>query len=256
MTTTTKHETIVVIGDYQVPYHDPRAHAVAMEYLSDLRPDMIVNIGDHLDFEGVSSFTHKQESTEKFLADVETGKELLNDLRSTTNRLVLVEGNHEARLFKSVQKRMPELEAVVPSVAALLDIDEEDYIGPYGSAFEYKGLTFKHGDLHSKYASARELELEGSSGFSGHMHRFSAHMKTDRSGEHGWWVTGCMCYTEGEQAPPAARRGVNMMQNWQQGLTVIEIAEFSRTKRRFQPYQILIKNGKMIAPVRSQLYEA
>jgi predicted phosphodiesterase len=242
-------EQVLVLADLQVPFHDTRAIEAIRQYAADLQPGMIVFLGDILDFPTLTTkFTRSHTEPSKVLEEIGQARDIILSFERLTDKVVFVEGNHEARLTTYVQERAPELEAFMTpgsplNLEKLLDVPKMEYYGPYGSAFIHKGFVFKHGDSVSKYGAEKELLMEGSSGMSGHLHRFQTHMRTDRGGAHAWYCIGCLCHVSGPNQPPAVHKGLNRLQNWQQGFAVIHFAQDV-----FNVYPVVITNGKFVSP--------
>lgn len=242
-------ETVIVLGDLQIPYHDPPTVKAVLDYITKTKPDMVVVIGDFLDFPSLTTkFLRARTDPQKLLDEIWEAASLLDIMRLSTKRLVFIEGNHEARLHNYITEKAPDLEALAGAggpldLKSLLGVKPMEYVGPYGSAFIHKGFVFKHGDIASHYSAFRELQMEGSSGMSGHTHRFQTAMHTDRSGAHAWYSIGCLCKIKGEGMPPPVEAGLNRMRNWQQGFAEIHFSDGI-----FNVYPIVITNGRFVAP--------
>lgn len=122
---------IAIVADTQCkPGEDLSYMSAVGKYLADKRPDVIVHIGDHYDFESLSSYDKGKRSFEgrRLKADIEAGNEgmelLLSPIKNLqhqqkrfkkkvyTPRMVFCVGNHEDR-FDRMSRDMPELEGFV-----------------------------------------------------------------------------------------------------------------------------------------------
>lgn len=123
--------THLVIPDCQVKPGVPLDH---LDWISklivDVRPDVIINIGDFADMESLSSYDKGTKSFEgrRYKADAEVAREgnerLLYQLRRVQRnarrgkrrvynpRLVITLGNHEQRIERAIEKQ-PELDGVI-----------------------------------------------------------------------------------------------------------------------------------------------
>lgn len=240
-------ETIVVVPDLQIPYHDKRAVQGVTNYIERTKPDQVVVLGDMLDFAYLSTkFLRKATEPDQILKDIKTARDYLIQWGAHSKALHFIEGNHEARLANYILEKAPQLEALTPTgfnVQDLLWIAPDHYHGPYGTAYIHKSFVFKHGDYASRYAAQRELEMEGSSGMSGHTHHFQSAFRTDRKGAHAWWSIGCLCNVKGKNIPPGVYEGTNRLLNWQQGFAVIKFWD-----RGFNVYPVVITNGHFVDP--------
>ena len=250
--------TIIALGDFQIPYEDKEAIAAVMDYIERVRPDKVVLLGDILDFPQLTTkYIKAQFSPEKLLANLAAAREYINYISGFTGEVIYIEGNHEARLLNYILEKAPELQALAAAggplhLASLLGpMPKLTYIEPYGEAWVYNSFVFKHGDSATKAgAAAKELADEGSSGMSGHTHRFQVATKTDRGGAHAWYSVGCLCYTEGPNKPPGYRMGAGRVRDQQQGFATIQFRDGI-----FNVYPTVITRGRFISPS-GRLYSA
>lgn len=145
-----------------IPLHDRSACDVAVQAARLLAPDTIVLLGDMLDFAGLSSFT--KEPDLRFLiqpALIELHWFLQSiRLAAPQSRIVLLEGNHEFRLRRTLLDKADELADLRPvgdidgpaqmSVERLLGLADLDieYIGEYGEYFWlYDSIKVHHGNV-------------------------------------------------------------------------------------------------------------
>ena len=209
----------------------------------------MVFLGDILDFPYLSTkFLRTATAPEQILKDISTAKGFIDRAKRIAPKVVFVEGNHEARLKNYVLEKADALEGLLADGAALdlatlLGMDQDIYLSPYGSAWTYNGFVFKHGDYAGKNAAAKELEMEGSSGMSGHTHRAQQHSKTDRNGVHGWWSVGCLCHVSWPNMPPGKHEGQGRLRDWQQGFATIRF-----TSTGFAVHPVFIIDGQFTSP--------
>jgi hypothetical protein len=257
-------KTIVAGGDHQYPFHDPRAVKLFERYIGDTQPDVVVLLGDVLDF---------WQLTTKFLRKGADPKVLLDEIKLASNHIkrirklaphaeiIYIEGNHEARLRNYILECAPALEPFTNGplhLSSLLGMGPDDgvtFVEPYGEVWEYDSLYFKHGDLASRFSAAAELALEGGSGVSGHAHRLQIACRTDRSGPHIWASLPALCNITGPNRPPGVYAGTNRVLNWQQGFGVIRFGPKKRKGTLFNIYPVVISNGEFVSP-EGKLYRA
>ncbi len=243
--TSNDERLIIATGDWQVPFEDERAMWVLLNYIEDTRPDRVVLLGDILDFPGLTTkFTRRAADRGRVEQDIQQAREYILEIARRVTALTFIEGNHEARYRQYIAECAPELDSMTDgplSLARLLSVPGMEYIGPYPEAVLMGRLVLKHGEAVGRYAAARELEMEGSSGVSGHIHRFQSYYRTDRSGAHAWYCTGCLCNIDGPNLPPGEHRGVR---DQQQGWSTIYLDDDDR----FAVYQTVVISGTAIAP--------
>lgn len=269
--------------DQQVPFHDPRAVALATEYArvetAEGRGfDEVIQGGDWADNTGLTTkFVRDPANANRLRLDYRIMRQQHEKLSEAVGWDVphhWIEGNHEDRLWRYVVEGNPELAWLMVadedeqhaklSVMKLTGMDRYeniDYIGPYGETYEIaygKGgkhtFVFKHGDKHGKYAAARELESVMQNGMSGHNHRNQHVELTTYRGPVGWWSIPALCNIRGQHCPPGYMKGTQL-RNWQQGFAEVW---FSKERSLFdvQVHQIhegqMIANGRLFVDVRGE----
>jgi len=213
-------EKIVILSDQHARYHDRRTEDAVLNFLSDFKPNLIVNNGDLFDFEALSSFRKTLAARASLEEDKAWGNALLCAQRAVVPdaEIVLIEGNHEERLERYLLDNAEALSASlnVPGFCELPDYVE--YIGPYGMGLDWHGVLVYHGSRLGINPSKAELLDAGTSGVSGHTHRLGSYYHTDRSGAHAWYMGGCLCNINGPDVPPSFRGP--RLNDWQQGFVV------------------------------------
>jgi len=251
------HELIAVVPDIQYgfrqvdevfqPLHNQQALDVARLILADLRPDLIVLQGDLMDFSEVSRY---EADSPHFASTLQVSlnglHKYLASLRADNpqSRIVGLEGNHEARLSKTILRHNAQLAGIkranIPeewnliSLPFLLRFDElgiEWYSGYPANEYRYSdNLTFVHGQaVRSSGSSAAKYSADypDTNVIFGHIHRQESHSRTTRNGEHLQAQTfGTLSSIEG--AVPSYHNGVDnkskvvkRFENWQVGLGII-----------------------------------
>ena len=242
-------ETVIFIADHQVPYQDKKAVRLSQRYIEDVQPDITVFGGDVLDFPNFTTkFLREQKSPEEVLKQIKVARGYLEHAVMNSKRVVFIDGNHEERLRTYILDKAPELTAFAKkdrplTIGSLLGVEGVEYLGPYGEAFVYHGFVFKHGEAVGRNPARTELENEGSSGMSGHVHRFNRASRTDRAGAHAWWTVGCLCNIRGLNVPPGRVSGHSRVRNQQQGFATIYF-----TRKHFAVQTTDIIEGTLITP--------
>lgn len=250
-------EKVVVLGDLQIPFQDQDSVNAVLHYLGYSQPDIVVLLGDILDFPSLTTkFTRRHTDPSSLLDELAQAQTLLWAIRDKCRaQIVYLEGNHEERLTSYVQERAPELEGLLEKggpfdLPTLLDPDNHVrlvYLGPYTEAFELHSFVFTHGEHAGRNPARSELEHWGTSGMSGHAHRFQTAMRTDYAGAHAWYSIGCLCKTKGEGMPPGEIEGASRFRDWQQGFAEVRFWE-QGGKVRFNAYPITITDHHFRGP--------
>jgi hypothetical protein len=121
------------------------------QLIADVKPDVVINIGDHWDLSSLSTYDvgTKAHEGKRYLADLEHGSEAMERYHNPIRRLkkgqprwVFCIGNHEHRITKAVEKD-PKLEGVL----SLNDLDL-DYFRyetfPFLDKVEIDGIYYSH----------------------------------------------------------------------------------------------------------------
>ena len=243
-------EAVMVVNDFQIPYHDPTALSVVEQVMADVVPDIVIYLGDIFDFPSLSSkFRKYPEQRYRLWRDIKLGKGIFTRHRGIlpAARFIFVEGNHEARLGNYVVDNADELTDMLNvdgglSLPKLIGADELgiEYLGPYGAAFEHRSFIFKHGERITQFSAAAELRAEGTSGISAHTHKGGSAYSTNRSGAHAWYENFCLCHTEGVKRPPSSLVQAGPV-NWQQGFSIIYF-----DGGIFNVYPVVITHGQCV----------
>lgn len=214
---------VVLVGDQQAPYHDPKLHSLFLQWLSVNKPDRGVLIGDTIDLPDISRHPDNPEWGATTQECIDAAYLLLREYvqSSEETRWTKLAGNHDERLRRAVIDRLSDLyglrRAAVPGlpqspaildVAHLLRLDELgiDYVlpnGGYNNAHIQLSpyLAARHGWIATKNSGSsamKTLEHLGYSVVVGHCHRQSLVFKTkhDLDGTVQTLVgaeIGCMC---------------------------------------------------------------
>lgn len=171
------------------PMHDRAAISAAIQLAELVQPDVIVALGDMLDFAPFGKYTVGPDLRFTTMPALVETHALFAELRESCPRaqIVMLEGNHEARLQKSLTELASgEYLALRPvdeldkgptmTVGRLLSLDKLDveYIEGYGTPFFSGGVMFHHGNTvrtrGGKSVSAALANATCSQVF-GHIHR-------------------------------------------------------------------------------------
>lgn len=249
------HKTLLVFGDAQigyrriddtlVPLHDEAAINSALKLANDLRPDVVVDLGDTTDFSELSRYPA---DSDHFQGTLQPSLQRTHDFFAQFTSVTpgaerhTVDSNHVKRLTDYVLKNALPLYNVkatgdkYPAISypGLLKLDEIgwEYTQGYGTAeYEYADdLAFIHGTFSvSNGSTAKKLgKLNPDRNIvQGHAHKIETSYQTDRKGRtFGAFVVGALCRTDGivpsYYSAIANNQPVRRYENWQNGALVIE----------------------------------
>lgn len=212
-------------------FGDDEAIACALHLSRRVKPEIVILLGDHVDFYALSRFDKDPRRLLNLQEDLDAGHAFVKKVRRAhpNARIIYLEGNHENRLQRWLHGTAPQATALKERLAKgrrgsrrqllslpyLLGLGELGVQYVDGGSKSLGGITFKHGNLVRSEAGATamaEMKKEGTSGCSGHTHRIGHASKTNRAGVFGWWESGCLC-----GLTPDYMAG--QVPDWQHGMT-------------------------------------
>ena len=274
-----KQKVCVIVPDVQigyyrdksgelVPTHDEKAINIALNVIADLQPDIIVCVGDNLDFPEFSKYRITPAFQQTTQASIDRAALLAAQLRNAgpKSHIVWLAGNHEERLpnyiidnamaaFALKKGNHPESWPVM-SVPSLCRFDnyKVEYIPGYpaGEFWINDNLKVIHGTKAKTNANTAHAYLrdEKVSVIYGHIHRIETAYKTRRGPKGSGTIMaaspGCLARLDG--AVPSTKgskdldgRPVIVAEDWQQGLAVIT---YQTTGEQKFSYEVMpIHNG-------------
>lgn len=260
------------------PFHDIKALEVAMMISADFNPDLVINLGDFLDFPMFGRFAQEPGFQLTTQATIDEGYEILHKQKAVAPNAdhVLFEGNHDIRLqnfilqnaaaaFGIQRANLPESWPVL-SVQNLLRLDElgVTYVDGYptGEYYINERLKCEHGRKvapRGKIAN-KIVTDERVSVITGHNHRIESVYKTtsirDGAKVNLGMTLGCLCRIDG--AVPSTKSGMDAYgrvthcyEDWQQAVGVVEFVEGDGP---FSVTPVLIHEGTAVYD--GKLYQA
>lgn len=204
--------THLVIPDIHAhPNYDNKRADLLAKLIIDIKPDVVVNLGDQWDFPSLSGYDKGKRTFvgRSYRADVNTGLEfserLWEPVKKTKKRLPLriyLEGNHEHRIEKALDLS-PEMDGTIGFKDLELDRYYDEVVRYDGSTpgiKEIDGIYYAHyfisgvmgrplGGEHPAYSLYSKL---GRSCTAGHIHTLDYCVRTsvDGSKNHNL-ITGC-----------------------------------------------------------------
>jgi hypothetical protein len=221
-----KFQHAVWLSDTHMGYEDPTAIAVILGIIKDVQPDVVIHGGDLCDAYTISSFNKNPDRLGSLQDEIDKARHLLHQISQIVPRArkAMLEGNHEARLTKTIwslpgtASELARLRAFKAAMVwpNLLGLDEIGWefvpVSRQPAVDILPRLALKHGELARKFSgmSARaEYDKYTMSGISGHTHRLAKFYRRDLRDGHVWIEGGCSCrITEVEYAHHP---------DWQQG---------------------------------------
>lgn len=230
---------VIVLSDIHIPYQDQNALNLALAYMDDYQPDVIVLNGDIADFYGVSSYSKTKKDALNYQEELDEVSRWLIDLvdRFSDSDIYYVEGNHETRASRTMGNRAPEF-------LPLRDLKVNKLLGleglgikwiPESQELKIGGLMFIHGHKARRHAgtTARaHFEDYGCSVIVGHVHRLSVAYKRNKYGNHAMIENGTLCDLDVEYMK---------YPDWQHGFTELNFdgEDFSVVQHPIIDYKLI-----------------
>lgn len=215
---------VLNLSDIHIPYHDPDALGVALDYGLERDADMLLLNGDTFDFFGLSHW-EKDPRERDFPGEVREGREFLRLMRKMfpKARIVLKEGNHEERYDRYFRLKAPEV----------LGIEDFEWrviyqLARHGIEFVGDKRPIRLGELNVLHGHEYRFNISNpvnpARGFflrakthvlGGHLHQTSQHSEKDLEGKTvSAWSTGCLCDLHPDYRP---------LNPWNHGFAFIEV---------------------------------
>lgn len=205
------------------------------ELINDVRPDVVVDIGDWFDMASLCHYDKGKKSFEgrRYTRDVAAGIEAQDRLYAITRRakkklprFVRCLGNHENRINRAVEQ-----DAVLEGVISTRDLQSKEYGWeeyPFLEGVEIDGITYQHyftsgvmnRPIGGEHAAYQLLMKQHRSVTQGHAHTFDYCIRSAGDRQIMGLVAGVFQDYDAEYAGPANnlwRRGVVIKTNVQDG---------------------------------------
>lgn len=222
----------LILADIHIPHENKTALKVALDYSVEYKPDIIVLLGDFIDFYAISSF-NKDPKHMPIEDEIELAKSKLREIRELNpkSQIIYMCANHEIRLLKYLWSKAPELAGLKSlQLQEILDFDKIDikyvnndkHIEEYGIPFsigklfhlhghEYKGSAFAVNIARNIYLNSQENVIVG------HFHKTQEYIFKKLNGDVcGCWSIGCLCDLYASYLP---------VNQWNHGFCTVEYDE-------------------------------
>lgn len=257
------------------PTHDPQAINIAMSIVKDVKPHVIVCVGDNLDLPEMGKYRLTPAYQQTTQASIDAATEFCAQMRtaSPNAKIVWLAGNHEERLPRylldnaaaafGIRKGGTPDSWPVMSVPYLCRMDEfgVEYRPGYPASDFWinEKIRVIHGDRVKSNGSTAHLYLsrEKTSVIYGHIHRIETAYKTreDYDGARTILAASPGTLARIDGAVPSTKGGVDLdgrplvrHEDWQQGVGIIEFQPDSPHRFRYETVHIYdgwaVYNGK------------
>jgi len=233
-------KTAVFFADRHL-IHDEPSHwswPLFLRFLEDFKPDILIDGGDHLDLPYISSFNKEKLlllENKRLEKDFKALGAELDMLRGMCDRMIFLQGNHEERLDRVVEKQ-PMLQGMV-GLEQNVGFGDIEYYPILKQPVKINRLHFLHGMYTGEhYAKKHLLKFMGNVIF-GHLHKFQSFSQGVplQDKEWGAWGIGCLS----DKAPDWMRGRPG---HWQNGFAVIYFDDSGY----FNVYPVIMTKKKFI----------
>lgn len=207
-----------IISDAHYPYQDEASMNIVMKMIKKFKPDNIIMNGDMLDCSSLSRFNKVPPEPAAFKNEVEELCGVISDMQAYST-LYYIEGNHESRLAKMINDKMPEMYGMLDMQSIIndnLDTDIE-YIHcvPSESMMNWgDDLVIGHFNKVSKhcgYTIKLLIDRLQINCVQGHTHRLAEFRVRTYDRTIRGWEGGCLCSLDPDYVAKP---------NWQAGFLV------------------------------------
>lgn len=221
------YEKWIIVGDAQVPFHDPLAIEVAARAIEEINPDHVIYNGDMIDFWSISKHEPRRAEVEQYVSIQEEIDRtiLIQDIltrgcKSSCKRHN-IDGNHEDRLERFLgtgsQSRLGSLRAL--HMDGVFSYKKRGFASyhPYqegiwltDNLFVYHGIYIGNTPGESV---KKEIQSIGASVIMGHTHRVANLRFRQGKSEHRGIENGCLCQLQSSY---------KAMTNWSHAFTLVK----------------------------------
>ena len=206
----------VLIGDLHVPYHDERALMAALNFVDDVKPDTLIDVGDFLEFKCFSRHTRKSLPDGTVAESQDAGNQVLDIITGAMKPTAILEGNHDAHITRFILNHAPQFHGLGQiEVPSLLGLDERGIRWvPIDDQRDYTwgGVNIHHGYSTGQNHINNSLRTNPRNQVYGHVHKRGLGSSVRFGGrQFSAMSLGCLC-----KPWPDWKRG--RPSDWNQGI--------------------------------------
>lgn len=256
--------TALVQPDKHCPYHDKRAHELLLRVMESIKPEVLINLGDHWDFFAISDHQKDPRQRKDLEWEIRVGDEVLKDYEQlgVFKRKIFCEGNHEWRLARYISNKAEEVYRTLAPAGLLQTRTLPEALNFKARGWEW--LPYKDygriGDFHFTHDvekagktahESAQADFETSSAI-GHTHQMRLMV---RGNSHGQWKTGAMFGWLGDWQQIDYRHKMKVRREWPLGFGIVRI-EHATDVAHVQPILIHCERRRYRCSVDGKLFSA
>ncbi len=174
------------------------SYRTVKKFIKTEKPDTIIIIGDALDFSYLGSYNMSLEElreNKRLSADYDMFNKELDFFQKYSKEVIYLEGNHEYRLTRAIQ-RTPNFLSGLIELPVKLKLQERgiQYITEQDQPYKIQKLYVMHGKRYNMHFAKATLEDMGANTIMGHTHRIQMYSRrfTATGDEVACWGIGCL----------------------------------------------------------------
>jgi len=212
---------IIILPDAHINTNIPKPYQVVKKFIKEFKPDEAILLGDFMDVSALSSWDMDKKRLiegQRYQKEIDVANNELDYLQKYCNKVTYLEGNHETRVERYLDKNA-ELEGML-EIPKLLNLKARNIKWvKYNDLYQLGKLYCTHGYYCNQYYTKKTLDVYGCNIVVGHLHKPQTSFTTAKMSEAKMcWGLGCLC---GHDAPYLKGRP----SNWDNGFAVVYLDE-------------------------------
>jgi len=163
---------ILILPDAHITVKIPKPYQLVKKFVKDFKPDETILLGDFMDVESLSAWDMDKKRLmegRRFQKEVDVANKELDYLQKYSKKITYLEGNHEWRIGRYLDKN-PEMEGLL-ELPLKLNLDKRKIkFLPMNNLYKVGHMYFTHGMWVNKYHAQQHLTRLGCNVCYGHAH--------------------------------------------------------------------------------------
>lgn len=219
-----KSKKVGFLSDIHFPYEHTPSVNIALDFMAEWKPDVIVLGGDIYDFYPISRFNHSPARRHTIQDEIDSAKWFIETVDQLAKKVVFIKGNHEGRFSQTLAATPSLFDLRALEFRKVLDLPTKWEVIENQKGWMYGGVYWIHGDVKGvservMYPAATLLRYIRTTFVCGHYHRPGVAYQNDFEGlpDAGW--------VNGHLSDEAASEEYITKPNWQRGFITAEVNE-------------------------------
>jgi len=165
-------KSAIIIPDAHISDKVPKDYIAIKSFVKQFKPDKIIILGDYSDVASLSAWDmDKKRKMEgrRFKKEMTTANRELDFLQECSNDIIYLEGNHEFRVERYLDKS-PEMEGLIEIQENLRLKERGIKWVKFNDLHKVGDMFFTHGMYTNKYNASKHLQVLGCNICYGHQH--------------------------------------------------------------------------------------